>query len=225
MQDFGTIKYREKIKAYILENGCMVPHPDDQTVPVDIHTQFDPLYKELDEYAKAHPDKVIKDEPTPEEIEAVEIYFAQEEAKSILTTKMQKSFIQTAAFSADEFTIMAKANLFETWAAGETYSARYRLVHNGIVYEVVQDVTAIENQPPSAEGMLAIYRPLSVDPTTGAEPDGSKENPFTYIYGMNVQKDKYYSFNDKLWLAKADMPACVWDPGTSGLWQWEAVNE
>lgn len=63
MQDFGTIKYREEIKAYIMENGCMVPHPDDQTVPVDIHTQLDPLYKELDEYAKAHPDKVVEDVP------------------------------------------------------------------------------------------------------------------------------------------------------------------
>ena len=119
---------------------------------------------------------------------------------------------------------MVKAKLFESWKAGETYSAGYRLEHKGIVYEVVQEVTAIENQPPDAEGMLAVYRPLSVDSETGVEPDGSMEHPFTYLYGMDVNKDRYYTFNDKLWIARADMPACVWDPGTAGLWQWEEVT-
>ena len=82
----------------------------------------------------------------------------------------------------------------------------------------------MESQPPFAEGMLAVYRPLSVDPETGEEPDGSQEHPFAFLYGMDVTKDSYYSYEGKLWLARADMPACVWTPGTAGLWQWEEAS-
>lgn len=67
-------------------------------------------------------------------------------------------------------------------------------------------------------------RPLSVDPETGEEPDGSREHPFAFLYGMDVTKDSYYSYEGKLWLARADMPACVWVPGTAGLWQWEEAS-
>ena len=67
-------------------------------------------------------------------------------------------------------------------------------------------------------------RPLSVDPATGDEPDGSREHPFAFLYGMDVTKDSYYSYEGKLWLARADMPACVWVPGTAGLWQWEEAS-
>lgn len=72
--------------------------------------------------------------------------------------------------------------------------------------------------------MLAVYRPLSVAPETGEEPDGSREHPFAFLYGMDVTKDSYYTYEGKLWLAKADMPACVWTPGTAGLWQWEEAS-
>ena len=33
-----------------------------------------------------------------------------------------------------------------------------------------------------------------------------------------------YRFNEKTYLAKADMLPCTWDPGTAGLWQWEEVT-
>lgn len=131
---------------------------------------------------------------------------------------------QTGAFAAAEFATFAKAGLFTDWAAGQTYAKAYRLAHKGVVYEVMQEVTAIENQPPDATGMLAVYRPLSVAPETGEEPDGSREHPFAFLYGMDVTKDSYYTYEGKLWLAKADMPACVWTPGTAGLWQWEEAS-
>ena len=132
--------------------------------------------------------------------------------------------VQTGAFAAAEFATFAKAGLFTDWAAGQTYAKAYRLAHKGVVYEVMQEVTAIENQPPDATGMLAVYRPLSVAPETGEEPDGSREHPFAFLYGMDVTKDSYYTYEGKLWLAKADMPACVWTPGTAGLWQWEEAS-
>ena len=162
--------------------------------------------------------------PTPEEIAEEEKAQAQAEAATILTASLYRSVVQTAAFSAPEFSLFAKAGLFDEWAVGETYAQGHRLAHKGVVYEIIQEVTALENQPPDAAGMLAVYRPLSVDPETGEEPDGSKERPYAFLYGMDVVKDRYYSYNGKLYLAKADMPACVWTPDTAGLWQWEEVQ-
>lgn len=70
----------------------------------------------------------------------------------------------------------------------------------------------------------SVYRPLSVDPETGDEPDGSQEHPFAFLYGMDMYSGKYYSYNNHLYLAKSDMMACVWPPDTEGLWQWELVS-
>ena len=161
-------------------------------------------------------------ELTPQDVEAVAVAMAQ--SRSILMARMQADMVQTGAFAAAEFATFAKAGLFANWAASQTYAKGYRLAHKGIVYEVMQEVTAIENQPPDAAGMLAVYRPLSVDPETGEEPDGSREHPFAFLYGMDVTKDSYYTYEGKLWLARADMPACVWVPGTAGLWQWEEAS-
>ena len=159
-----------------------------------------------------------------EELDAQEQAAIRGRASAILMARMQADMVQTGAFAAAEFATFARAGLFTDWAAGQTYAKGYRLAHKGIVYEVMQEVTAIENQPPDASGMLAVYRPLSVDPETGEEPDGSKEHPYAFLYGMDVTKDSYYTYEGKLWLAKADMPACVWVPGTEGLWQWEEAG-
>ena len=161
---------------------------------------------------------------TDDELAAQAVAEARAQSRSILMARMQADMVQTGAFTAAEFTTFAKSGLFTDWAAGQTYAKGYRLAHKGIVYEVMQEVTAIENQPPFAAGMLAVYRPLSVDPETGDEPDGSRKHPYAFLYGMDVTKNSYYSYEGKLWLAKADMPACVWVPGTEGLWQWEEAG-
>ena len=163
-------------------------------------------------------------QPTSEELATQAVAEAKAQSSTILMARMQVDMVQTGAFAAADFATFAKAGLFADWAAGQTYVKGYLLAHKGIVYEVMQEVTSLENQPPDAAGMLAVYRPLSVDPETGDEPDGSREHPYTFIYGMDVTKDSYYTYEGKLWLAKADMPACVWVPGTEGLWQWEEVK-
>lgn len=149
---------------------------------------------------------------------------AQTAALSIISSNMARTYIQTASFSAGELALFSTAGLFDEWAPDVQYSKGFRLVCDGIVYEVQQDVLSVESQPPFAAGMLAVYRPLSVDPETGEEPDGSQEHPYAFIYGMDVHSGKYYSYNNHLYLAKSDMTACVWPPDTEGLWQWELVN-
>ena len=162
--------------------------------------------------------------PTAEELKAQAAIEAAAESAAILTAKMQRQLVQAEDFTPAEFATLALAGLFPVWVAGESYTTGDRLVHEGVVYEVQQPVTAQGHQPPGSAGMLAIYRPISADPDTGAEPDGSRDNPYSFISGMDVFGGKYYTFEGKLYLAKADMKPCVWNPGTPGLWQWELVK-
>lgn len=75
MRDFGDIIYRTETKAYVTNNGTYtVPHPDDETVPFEIHKEFDPLYAEVHAYAQEHPDRVTNEapyEPSVDDIRAV----------------------------------------------------------------------------------------------------------------------------------------------------------
>ena len=160
---------------------------------------------------------------TPEE-KAEADYAAAYEATTILTAHMQRQTVQEMDATPMQFTVFARAGLFPIWTAGEAYIKGNRIVHEGVVYEALTPVTGEAHQPPGSAGMLAVYRPLSIDPETGAEPDGSRENPYTWLSGMDVHTGKYYTFEGKLYLAKADMIPCVWAPGTAGLWQWELVE-
>ena len=163
-----------------------------------------------------------KPEKTQEDIEAEESSAAQMQANSILSARMRATTLQTSVFSVPELATMAKAHSFDAWQAGETYEKGYRLEHDGVIYEIVQQVTAQEHQPPSGEGMLAIYRPLASAGSYGM--DGTKEKPFEFIYGMDVHKNAYFTYDDKLWLATNDMLPCTWLPGSVGAW-WEEVTE
>ena len=161
--------------------------------------------------------------PTDEEIVAQ----AREEADALIAAKSRANMVQTMSFTSAEFSLLAKAELFPVWTAGETYPQGRRIQHEGIVYEVVaaDGVTAEAHRPPNSEGLLAVYRPLSTDPETGETPTGTQDDPIPYIGGMDVVKDKYYSYNGKLYKANLNMPACVWPPDTAGLWQWTEVTE
>lgn len=192
--------------------------------------EFADEWAEINAYAEAHPDEVILEEPyvpTEEELAEAEKQAAIAQANALLEAKSRAILVQTASFTASEFSLLAKAELFPVWTAGETYPHGLRIQHEGIVYEVVaaDGVTAEAHQPPNGEGLLAVYRPLSTDPSTGETPTGTQDDPIPYIGGMDVVKDKYYSYNGKLYKANLNMPACVWTPDTAGLWHWTEVTE
>ena len=191
--------------------------------------EFAEEWAEINTYAEAHPEEVILEEPyvpTEEEIAEAEKQAAIRQSNAVLEAKSRAALVQTASFTAAEFSLLVKAELFPVWTAGETYPQGRRIQHGGIVYEVVAagGVTAEAHQPPNGEGLLAVYRPLSTDPETGETPTGTQDDPIPYIGGMDVVKDKYYSYNGKLYKANLTMPACVWPPDTAGLWQWTAVT-
>lgn len=146
-------------------------------------------------------------------------------AEAHLTGQMQaavKLYVQAATDIPDE-QALEMPDLFRTWeevlAAGEQLEANTILNLDGQLYRVVQPVTPQEHQRPDGEGMLAIYRPI--DQTHA----GTKEDPIPFVYGMDTEQGKYYSYNGKLYLCNQTMAPCVWAPGTPGLWQWAEVTE
>lgn len=209
--------------SYVIEKNGMPYH-------VPNEGEFAEEWAEINAYAEEHPEEVTLEEPyvpTDEEIAEAEKAQAKREADAVLAAKSRANMVQTMSFTSAEFSLLAKAELFPVWTAGETYPQGRRIQHEGIVYEVVaaNGVTAEAHQPPNGEGLLAVYRPLSTDPSTGETPTGTQDDPIPYIGGMDVVKDKYYSYNGKFYKANLTMPACVWPPDTAGLWQWTEVTE
>ena len=138
-------------------------------------------------------------------------------AESLLHTMQVRAMSITVPLE-DDATALTLSPICAEWKAGEHYDKGEILNHNEQPYRVVQAVDSQEHQPPDAEGMLAIYRPI--DPATG-----TREDPKNFYYGMDVTSGLYYTYNGKLYLAKSDMPACAYYPGSEGVWQWEEVTE
>ena len=113
-------------------------------------------------------------------------------------------------------TALSMPDLHDKWSPGVAYAADKVLRHNGGLYRVVTPHTSQAHQPPDAEGMLAIYRPVVQEST------GTKEDPIPYLYGMDVHTGLYYVYQGALWRAKVDMLPCVWPPAEGN--EWEAVQ-
>ena len=123
-----------------------------------------------------------------------------------------------AAYAPDEVAAAQPLALYDAWEAGKDYKADKLLTHKGRLYRVVGNLTSSEVYPPDADGVLALYRPID------AAHMGTLDDPIPWVYGMDCAEGKYYSYGDKLYLCKADMPACGWAPDTAGLWQWEEAR-
>lgn len=116
-------------------------------------------------------------------------------------------------------------SVFSVWPDGVNTDGKYAkgqyITHNDQLYHIEQGVQPIESQPPDAEGMLAIYRPIDI------EHEGTLDDPIPWVYGMNCYAGKYYSYNGNIYKVAVggDMIPCTWEPGTAGMWQWELVSE
>ena len=137
---------------------------------------------------------------------------------SKLLQAMQVRAAALAIPAADDAAAFTLAPLCKTWAAGAHYDALEIVNHEGRPYRVVQAVDSLEHQMPGSAGMLAIYRPIDPAP-------GTHEEPKTFYFGMDVKEGLYYTSAGKLYLAKADLPACTYAPGTDGVWQWDEVAD
>ena len=135
-----------------------------------------------------------------------------------------KQYARTAASIPDE-QALAMPDLFTTWEealeAGEALGENTILNDGGQLYRVVQPgrVTPLESQPPHGEGMLAVYRPIVQGHA------GTLEDPIPFVYGMDTEQGKYYSYGGTVYLCNQTMSPCVWTPDTPGLWQWTEATD
>lgn len=171
---------------------------------------------------KIYDNGIVRD-ATPEEIVVWEA--ARQPTPEPSPQEQAMTLARAMAASATSLTDAAAhgiPDLLPTWdellAAGNKVAAGVCLVHNGQTYRVVQAVTPIESQPPGADGMLAVYRPIEREHT------GALSDPIPWVSGMDCRTGKYYSYEGVTYLCKGDMIPCVWTPGTAGLWQWEVVS-
>lgn len=132
------------------------------------------------------------------------------------------AFASRAAASLTDDAALKMAAAFPAWPSGVDDAGQYEkgqiVQHGGGLYRIEQPVAPQAHQPPDAEGMLAVYRPVSPSHA------GTADDPIPWVFGMDCRAGQYFSYGDKLYLCKGDMLPCVWAPGSEGLWQWEEVT-
>jgi hypothetical protein len=121
-------------------------------------------------------------------------------------------------------TILKSAELIEydEWKDGHAYQTIGEIVkHDGLYFEIKAAHTSNGKAYP-VKTTFAYYRLIELAAS------GSLADPIPYPEGagivVKVDSWKYYSYKGAVYLAKADMPNCVYPPGTAGLWQWEKVK-
>lgn len=101
------------------------------------------------------------------------------------------------------------ASAYRVWAGGEEFAKWELISHKNIAYQVQQDTTAQEHQPPDATGMLAVYVPYVVADASGVKP---------WAYGAHYSTGDLVRKDGVVWEAKKDMKPCVWEPTEGNEW-------
>lgn len=165
-------------------------------------------------YRKATEEEIAEIESGPEYIPPPT---KEEQAVTLMRTMAR------TATNIPDAVALSVPDILLTWQefldAGEQIKAHICLMHNGQCYRTKQAVTPQAHQPPGSEGMLAIYSPID------REHAGTIKDPIPWVYGMDCEANKYYSYNGHVYRAKMLMQPCVWapdSPGTSA--QWEQVS-
>lgn len=133
-----------------------------------------------------------------------------------------RAFVAVATTLTDDQALEVQS-LAKTWEQALDEGARLEygsiLRKGDRLYRVAQEggVMPQDHQPPDAEGVLAVYRPIDKSHT------GTLEDPIPWAYGMDCTTGLYYSYTGSIYLCKGDMIPCVWAPDTPGLWQWAAA--
>ena len=168
------------------------------------------------------PEPEPEPEPPPEplnELEQLRVEVAALQASTAPVMAAARAYALTAVDVPDT-QALEMSTLFPAWEdvleAGAELAKGRIISKDGQLYRVMQAVTPQAHQPPDAEGMLAVYRPID------KAHDGTLGDPIPWVYGMDCHDALYYSYNGAIYLCKGDMAPCVWPPDTA-MWQWEAV--
>ena len=153
---------------------------------------------------------------------------AGESTAALLAMSFKAQIVQDRAAGTDAISdemILQSAEVIDypEWEDAHSYNTVGEILkYNGNYYEVIAAHTSNGVSYP-VETTFAYYRLIELTHT------GTIDDPVPYPgtagIVVNVENGKYYSYKGKIYLAKADMPNCVYPPDTPSLWQWEKVNK
>lgn len=126
----------------------------------------------------------------------------------------------TAAITDEMILLSSEIVDYPEWEAGKAYTKGDVLRSNGLFFEVV--AAHISDAAYPVETTFAYYRHID------RAHAGTQDDPIPYPEAAGilvaVEKGKHYGYKGAVYLAKADMPDCVYPPDTPGMWQWEKVK-
>lgn len=161
------------------------------------------------------------------EKEMQEIKAAGEKTAALLSLSFQTQIVQDRAAGTNvisDAVILQSTDLIEydDFKDNHTYDTVGEIFkYNGRYFEVKAAHTSNAAAYP-VETTFAYYRLIELSAA------GTLDDPIPYPETagivVNVVSGLYYSYKGAVYLAKADMPNCVYPPDTAGLWQWEKVT-
>lgn len=156
-----------------------------------------------------------------------ELKAAEEKTAALLSLSFQAQIVQDRAAGTNVVTdamILQSAELiaYEEFKDKHAYNTIGEIFKYGdYYYEVIAPHTSNIAAYP-VETTFAYYRHIEISAS------GTIDDPIPYPETagivVNVVSGLYYSYKGAVYLAKADMPNCVYPPDTAGLWQWEKVT-
>ena len=166
----------------------------------------------------------VKKETQEVKKETQEVKTAGESAAALLALSFKAQIAQDRAAKTNVISdamILQSAEVIEYPEAHAYNTVGEIIKYNGRYYEIIALHTSNAVSYP-VETTFAYYRLVELTHT------GTIDDPIPYPETagivVNVKNGKYYSYKGKIYLAKADMPHCVYPPDTPSLWQWEEVT-
>jgi len=157
-----------------------------------------------------------------------ELQAAEEKTAALLSLSFQAQIVQDRAAGTnvvtDEMILKSTEVIkYEDFKDNHAYNTIGEIFqHGGYYYEVIAKHTSNAAAYP-VETTFAYYRHIEL--TASGTIDDPIPYPETAGIVVNVEEGKYYSYKGEVYLAKADMPNCVYPPDTVGMWQWEKVEQ
>lgn len=159
--------------------------------------------------------------------ETQEVKAAGESTAALLAMSFKAQIVQDRAAGTEAITdemILQSAEVIDypEYEDAHAYNTVGEIIkYNGRYYEIIAPHTSNAVSYP-VETTFAYYRLVELTHT------GTIDDPIPYPETagivVNVENGKYYSYKGKIYLAKADMPNCVYPPDTPSMRQWEEVN-
>lgn len=161
------------------------------------------------------------------EKEVKELRTAEEKSAVLLAMTFKTQIVQDRAAGTNVISdamILKSAGVIDypEYEDAHAYNTVGEIIkYNGRYYEIIAAHTSNAVSYP-VETTFAYYRLVEI--AASGTIDDPIPYPETAGIVVNVVSGLYYSYKGAVYLAKADMPNCVYPPDTAGLWQWEKVT-